>query len=288
MNAGVVLLSVVLLYAVGMGGGEARESRKPDARAVDVTGSQGPIGKPGLAATYRHESGGTLRGCVAKALTLSLGPVEERNGRRFQWLCLHAVKANGTSFRAWILTHGYPPADIREARGTTARYLVQEGDAPALEFRHQVSGTAVLPSLGAWDHLFPRAVEGTSSDGLFAEKVRYLGHVYRLERLEDSGSAAGPGDARILNLRPDVLVGVPHNTRQKDETRRYDGSDYALIRLTQRDYDEMIQAGMNCLCVDKELDRPPESVLLGGRSRGDQLSGMPLSQQLPGPHPVSR
>jgi hypothetical protein len=49
-----------------------------------------------------------------------------------------------------------------------------------------------------------------------------------------------------------VLIGVPHNTRQKDETRRYDGSDYELIRLTQRDYDEMIQAGMNCLRVDKE------------------------------------
>jgi len=252
MDAAVVFWSAILLSVVGVSGGEARESRKPDSTAADLTGSQGPIGKPGLVATYRHESAGALRGCVVKTLALSLGPLEERNGRRFQWLCLHAIKANEESFGVWILTNGYPPASVRTARATTARYIVQEGDAQALEFRHQVSGAAVLPSLGAWSHLFPRAVEGESSGGPFAGKVRYLGHVYRLERLEDSGSPPGPANARVLEVRLDVLIGVPHNTRQKDETRRYDGSDYESIRLTKRDYEEMIQAGMNCLRVDKE------------------------------------
>jgi hypothetical protein len=95
-------------------------------------------------------------------------------------------------------------------------------------------------------------VEGASAGGPFAEKTCYLGHIYRLEGVKESNDAARPVDASILGLRPDVLIGVPHNTRQKDETRRYDGSDYELVRLTQRDYDEMIQAGMNCLRVDKE------------------------------------
>jgi hypothetical protein len=253
MNAGVVLLSAISLYVIGVGGSEAKESRKQDSIQADSTSrGPGPIGKPGLVATYRHESGGAIRGCVVRTLVLSLGPLEERNGRPFQWLHLHAAKANGESFRVWILTHGYPPASVRAARETTARYLVQEGDAQALEFRHQFSGAAVLPSLGAWSHLFPRAVEGGLSDGLFAEQVRYLGHLYRLEGVAESRSAAGPADARILELVPDVLIGVPHNTRQRDETRRYDDSDYELIRLTKSDYDEMIQAGMNCLRVDKE------------------------------------
>jgi hypothetical protein len=253
MNAGVVLLSAIWLCLVGVGGGEAKESRKQDSIEADSTSrSQGPIGKPGLVATYRQESGGAIRGCVVRTLVLSLGPLEERNGRQFQWLSLHAAKANGESFRVWILTNGYPPASVRAARETTARYIVQEGDTQALEFRHEFSGEAVLPSLGAWNHLFPRAVEGAFSDGPFAEKMSYLGHVYLLERLEDSRSATGAVDAKVLELLPDVLIGVPHNTRQKDETRRYDDSDYELIRLTKRDYDEMIRAGMNCLRVDKE------------------------------------
>jgi hypothetical protein len=253
MNSGIVLLSAIVLFVAGAGGGEANESSRQDSPAADLTrSSPGPLGKPGLVATYRHESGGALRDSVVKTLTLSLGPGERREGHMFQWLSLHAAKAKGESFRVWILTEGYPPTSVRAARETTARYIVQEGDAQALEFRHRFSGGAVLPSLGAWNHLFPRVVEGSPSDGPFAERMRYLGHVYRLEGVAESKSAAGPADARILELLPDVLIGVPHNTRQKDETRRYDGSDYELIRLTKGDYDEMIQAGMNCLRVDKE------------------------------------
>ena len=261
MNAGIVLLSAMLLCLVGVGGGEAKESRRQDSIEADSTrSSQAPVGKPGLVAKYRHESGGALPGSVVKTLTLALGPLEEgsrragsqKNGRLFQWLHLYAAKANGESFSVWLLTDRYPPAGVSAAREATARYIVQEGDAQALEFRHRFSGEAVLPSLGAWSHLFPRVVEGAFSDHPFAEKMCYLGHVYLLERLEDSRCAAGPIDARILELLPDVLIGVPHNTRQKDETRRYDDSDYELTRLTRSDYDEMIQAGMNCLRVDKE------------------------------------
>ncbi len=253
MKARVVLWSALLLCVIGVSEGIARESRQPDSvGATSISRSQGPLGKPGLAATYRHESGDAIRGCVVKTLTLSLGPVEQRNGRPFQWLSLHAAKANGESFRVWILTRGYPPASVGAARETTARYIVQEHDTQALEFRRRFSGAAALPSLGAWNHLFPRAAESGSADGLFGEKTYYLGQVYRLERVEESGSAPGPVDAQVLALLPDVLIGVPHNTRQTDETRRYDGSDYELMRLTQRDYDEMIQAGMNCFSVDKE------------------------------------
>jgi hypothetical protein len=275
MNPGIVLLSAMLLCLVGVGGGEAKESRRQDSIEADSTrSSQAPVGKPGLVAKYRHESGGALPGSVVKTLTLALGPLEEKNGRLFQWLHLYAAKANGESFSVWLLTDRYPPAGVSAAREATARYIVQEGDAQALEFRHRFSGEAVLPrscllapaspdasrgsgrqedaGVGAWNHLFPRVVEGAFSDHPFAEKMCYLGHVYLLERLKDSRCAAGPIDARILELLPDVLIGVPHNTRQKDETRRYDDSDYELTRLTRSDYDEMIQAGMNCLRVDKE------------------------------------
>jgi hypothetical protein len=47
-----------------------------------------------------------------------------------------------------------------------------------------------------------------------------------------------------------LLIGQASNTRQKDETRRYDGSDYQLIPLTRDDYRQMRDAGVTCVRVD--------------------------------------
>jgi hypothetical protein len=252
MGQRIVLLLSVVLYPLSVSGGEAKESKKENSSEAHSTSSREPIGKPGLVATYRHESGDAIPGSVVKTFTLALGPFEEKNGRQFQWLHLQAAKANEDEFGVWILTDGYPPTSVTAAAQTTARYILQEGKTNALEFRDQFSGEAVLPSLGAWNHLFPRAAAGAFPDSLFPQRTRYLGNAYLLERLEDSKSVPQPADAKVLELLPDVLIGVPHNTRQKDETRRYDDSDYELIRLMKKDYDEMIEAGMNCFRVDKE------------------------------------
>jgi len=249
----IVLMFAVLLYPVCVNGGELEESKSKDLIEARFPASgKEPIGEPGLVATYRYESDGLIPRSVVRAFTLGLGPLEEKNSTCFQWLHLQATKSNGEQFNVWILTDRYPPADLTAARKTTKRYILQEGNTRPLEFRHQFTGEAVLPSLGAWKHLWPRAVDSVSSDGLFAGRIQYIGNTYLLERLEDSEKMTLPTDVRILELLPDVLIGVPNNTRQKDETRRYDDSDYELIRLTKNDYDEMIEAGMNCLRVDKE------------------------------------
>ncbi len=253
MNPKIVLLLAVLLSSVGLNGGGAKESKIKDLIEVhSLTNSQEPIGKPGLVATYVRESGGLIPSSIVQKFKLALGPLEEENGTQFQWLHLQATQVNGERFNVWILTDRYPPTSVTAARETTERYILQEGNAKPLEFRHQFSGKAVLPSLGAWKHLFPRAIDNVSSDGIFSKKINYLGNTYQLERLEDSKKMFQPVDITILKLLPDVLIGVPHNTKQKDETRRYDDSDYELIRLTKNDYNEMIEAGMNCLRVDKE------------------------------------
>ena len=253
MNRKVALLFVVMLYSVGVNGSELEESKSKDLTKAQFSASgQEPISKPGLNATYRHESDGLITGSVVRTFMLGLGPLEEKNSTHFQWLHLQATKSNGEQFNVWILTDRYPPADLTTAMETTARYILQEGNNKPLEFRHQFSGEAVLPSLGAWKHLFPRATDSVSSKDLFAKKIKYLGNIYLLDKLEDSKIMTQPVDTKILELLPDVLIGVPHNTKQKDETRRYDDSDYELIRLTQNDYEEMIESGMNCLRVDKE------------------------------------
>lgn len=48
------------------------------------------------------------------------------------------------------------------------------------------------------------------------------------------------------------MIGPASNTRQKDETRRYDGSDYELTPLTRDDYREMAEAGISCVRVSPE------------------------------------
>ncbi len=253
MNPKIFLLLAALLYPVVVNGGEAKKTKSKDLIEVhSLTNSQGPIGKQGLAATYQHESGSLIAGSVVRNFTLALGPLEVNKGFQFQWLHLQATKVNGEQFNVWILTNRYPPASSTNALKTTARYILQEGKTKPLEFRHQFSGEAVLPSLGAWRHLFPRAINNVSPDGIFSKKIKYLGNTYLLKKIVDSNKMTQPDNTKIIELLPDVLIGAAHNTKQKDQTRRYDDSDYELIRLTKDDYNEMIEAGMNCLRVDKE------------------------------------
>ena len=211
-----------------------------------------PVGKPGLIAEYHHEREGGLPGSVVRDLSLILGQIEDKGEKNYQWLCLYGTKANGETFSVWLLNSSYPPQTRELASGKVARYIFQEGNSEPLEFRDKFTGEAVLPVLGGWEYLIPRAAEEIPHDALFPQKVRYLGHIYLLDSLSDSGAIPEPPSARILNLLSHVLIGPAHNTKQKDETRKYDGSDYELVRLTEDDYKEMIDAGVNCLRVDSE------------------------------------
>ena len=253
MNPKIVLMLAVLLYPIVVNDGEVEVSKRKNSIEIHLPANdQEPIGKPGLTAMYQHESDSLIAGSVVRNFTLAFGPLEEKKGSKFQWLYLQATKINGEQFTVWILTDRYPPVSLAAAKKTTARYIVQEGNTKPMEYRHQFTSEAVLPSLGAWNYLFPRATDNVSSDSIYAKKVKYLGHVYLLEKIDDSQQITLPTDIKTLDLLPDALIGVPHNTKQKDETRRYDDSDYELIRLTKKVYDDMIESGMNCLRVDKE------------------------------------
>ena len=211
-----------------------------------------PLGKPGQVATYHHERGDSLPDTVVKTLTVAIGSVEGNADVLSQWICLRATKVSGEKFAVWLLSESVPSEDLKIARETTSRYILQIGDDLPLEFRDKFTGKPVLPGLGAWHYLFPRPTDKEARNALFPQTVKYLGHTYRRAHLSDSGESVAPPDAQRLSLRPDTLIGPPSNTRQKDETRRYDMSDYELVPLTETDYDEMIVAGINCVRVDTE------------------------------------
>ena len=211
--------------------------------------SLGPIGTK---ATYVHESATLLRDTVVKRLVISLGPEKTRTAGSVQWLELDATKAGGESFRVWLLAKAYPQRSRTLAAPDLDRYVLQEGDAQPKEFVHNVTGAPVLPSSGAWEFLWPRPENGEFHDGVIAPRVVWLGHTYILRSSDRAAPPAVPPEPRRIGLLPDVLVGVPSNTRTHDDRRRYDGSDYRLVRLTRDDYTQMIRAGMNCLRVDVE------------------------------------
>ena len=211
-----------------------------------------PLGNPGQVATYQHERSDELSNTVVETFTITIGSVEKKAGVASQWICLRATKANGEKFAVWLLSEGIPSDDLTIDRATISRYILQIRDDIPLEFHDRFNGKPVLPVLGAWQYLFPKPADETKQNDLFPQTAKYLGHTYGRTDIADSGGYAAPHDTHLLSLRPDVLIGPPSNTRQKDETRRYDTSDYELIPLTEADYDEMIAAGINCVRVDTE------------------------------------
>ena len=211
-----------------------------------------PIGEPRQMATYHHKREHPLLNTVVKTLTVTIGSVEEKAGVLSQWICLRATKVSGEKFAVWLLSESVPSEDLKIARAITSRYILQIGDDSPLEFRDKFTGKPVLPGLGAWQYLFPKPTDKEAQNHLFPQTVKYLGHTYRRAHISDSADAVVPPDTQRLSLRPDTLIGPPSNTRQKDETRRYDMSDYELVPLTEADYDEVIAAGINCVRVDTE------------------------------------
>lgn len=214
-----------------------------------------PEARRGQVGRYQWAGTSPPQGSVVKALALAWGTLAPQAGEPHQWLGLHATKANGAQYRVWLLSAGYPPAELELARARTARYVLQEGADAPVEYRDRQTGRALLPSLGGWEHLIPQPLDGIEATGqatALPSRVRYLGHTYQLADVVEDATAAVPPPARVLELRSDFWVGLPSNTRQKDETRRYDDSDYELVRLTRADYLELAAAGFNCLRVDAQ------------------------------------
>ena len=220
----------------------------PSGQEIAATGA-------GALARYVCEQEAALPATVVRTFSMGWGRTERTPKGECRWLFIQATKANGEEFRIWLLTDGYPPKALPAAAQRIARFIVQQGSSKAQEFRHRLTGKAVLPALGGWYYLLPRSTDPATTFTFatgFPKETEYLGHRYKLVSETASVAAPSPAEGKLFKLQPDVLVGVPSNNRQKDETRRYDGSEYQFRRLTREDYREMAAAGINCLRVDAE------------------------------------
>jgi hypothetical protein len=187
-----------------------------------LMGSELPRGRSGAGVHYR------LASPASKASMVSSFTLQYEGN----WLGLDAAKQDGTGFRLWVQRPEAPE-----------RYILREGSGPAREYRHAQTGAAVPPTAVGLSRLLPQTIDGGGTD------VTYLGHRYVRAREQDAPWSL-PGEIVTVALRPDMLVGPASNARPKDDTRRWDGSDYEMVRFTEADYRTLASAGVNCVRTD--------------------------------------
>jgi len=219
--------------------------------ATEKKDQQYPIGKPGRQLTYISKDK-ELPESVVRKFELSLGAVVEKEGTNYQWLRLDAVKENEQTYVIYFLSSEYPSEILKTAEQNMLRYIVQKGDDNPLEFVDESDGSVILPNTGAWKHLLPRA---DNLNNIFSSKtkiINLLGLEYRLESVKSSELYSSQNDTHLISLTPDLLIGVPHNAKVKNEKRRYDESDYEYVVFTKENYNEMMANGMNVFNVNAE------------------------------------
>lgn len=206
-----------------------------------------PLGNPGEGAVYRLETTEPIPASVVSRFEWVLGEVEGDA----QWVRLRADKAGGGLFNVWLLLASAPPPDAPSALGVVRRYLLGIGDAEEVEYRDDLRNRPVLPTTGAWPYLLPRSPGG--ENGIqFGERLTLLGLSY--VRVEEplTVTAAPPQSFRVSHLTPEYWIGLPNRSRQVDETRRFDETEYEYKPLVREDYEAMIEAGFTCFSVAKE------------------------------------
>jgi len=210
-----------------------------------------PIGEPGRKLTYISIVN-DLPESVIRKIELSVGAVEKKNGALYQWLRLAAEKGNKETFTVWILTSDYPAEVVKNATEEIIRYILSGSDGNTIEFINETNGKVILPNTGAWRHLLPRTENGNSPIELLRGKIKYLGHEYNLDSHKQSDIPSYPKQTLVVCLTPDLLIGVPHNSKVEKDERRWDESDYNYVTLTKSNYFEMIEHGINVFRVDSK------------------------------------
>lgn len=214
-------------------------------------GQNFPVAPPGTQLIYTLSGDEKPADSVVDSLALTCLAAVSENSQNYQWIRLAATKVNNDAFTCWMLCSAFPSPDEKTASKQVLRYIFQQGRQAPVQYSHAGSDYSLLPATGAWPHLLPRSGDSNTFVPA-ADTVHYLGLEYRLLKSEIVAELTAPPAANVIRLSPDLLIGVPHNSRTKDDTRRYDDSDYEYVRLSREDYAEMIDAGLNCLRVDAE------------------------------------
>lgn len=235
----------------------------------------GPDAPDGPWARYEFSEGSPIPGVTHLVLAVPGGETAAA-GPAFWWR-LEAFTGDRRRFSIDLLADGLGFLHPGAPAVRVHRYLLTDEDGAVFDYVDAATGGALLPKLGLFTHLTPRA-SSVDDPGLpLFERGSWLGKpVHRAA----AGTGASPADvsrARRLVLDPEVLVGTSRSFRDDRSGRLYepsaewsrDGPDYDYVELDGDDYAAMIEAGFNIFRVPEDhlrwvRDEPVWFLVRGG------------------------
>lgn len=210
---------------------------------------------PGTEAQYYMNAAAEHQDPILRRIRIVAGEVEKVNGREYQWWELTMERAGlppeiRRPAEYWglkALSERVPLAEGSEGQdpvGDVARYIYYAGDSEMLEYRDARTGKALLPEYEPFKkYLLPTIYrESRYLDG-FATTGHFIGHTLVRYRNRPDWPTLDFSQAKILNLRPDYLIGSQVDVREIDANVPHDQMSFRPF--TREEYEEMMEAGVN-------------------------------------------
>lgn len=195
----------------------------------------------------------------AETVEIFAGPWEQTGAGEFRWFELTVIKDATDSFRCQLLADAVPMMRGQEPVRRVMRYLLEEGDYPAVEYIDAESGEALLPRYQFLSEFLPRPTPTDSVDGAFLPAGLYLGHaVFLVEEAERPLAEWRPIDGKPVTMTRSLMFGTGRTFKDDGAGRFpswksdvYPKGDYRYTPWTEDDYRAMMDAGFNYFSYDR-------------------------------------
>lgn len=183
---------------------------------------------------------------AVRCIYLTISGGESIGGQRRVWWELVAIGRDGRPWGLRMLSDRAPMTS-NDGVGEIERYIYRDAEGNACEYRDTATGRALLPVMQFSESFLPRAADDAVFANGFASVGAFLGHVLvRNEPLKPQ-PAISFDDARLLELRSDLLIGTQACVRTDHVPPPLPGSEQKRQErpYTREEYEAMIAAGMN-------------------------------------------
>ncbi len=203
-----------------------------------------PMAEYAVAGAVEHD-----KPAVTQVAITVIGPADGG----IEWQMDAALQAGGTlAVRA---VSRRVPMTSTLGPGEFDRYMFRDSRGKVTEYRHSLTGKALLPRLHFTRSFLPTCRPATAMLEGFAVSGQYIGHVATLGRVAAVQPPSAWKPDFTISLDPDMSVSVLWPLKD-DGTGQDKDHEYKYIPYSERDYDEIIAAGCNTIGAPPAKDRP--------------------------------